>query len=131
VQRQPAVADRRPDRRHCTHGTAVARVWFDENTQNNSEYPFGGATSYEGVPYPYPGLRIGTGTGCRASPLATSHHRTHRAGPDERGQRVRQLPSAGLVDELTSKAPVTRVGYGYRSGSWAAARRCGPDSGSG
>ena len=29
---------------HCTDGTAVARVWFDENLQNNSEYPFGGAT---------------------------------------------------------------------------------------
>jgi V8-like Glu-specific endopeptidase len=39
---------------HCTDGTAVARVWFDENVQNNSEYPFGGATSYEGVPYTNP-----------------------------------------------------------------------------
>jgi hypothetical protein len=63
VQRQPAVADRRPDRRHCTDGTAVARVWFDENTQNNSEYPFGGATSYEGVPYTNPDVCIGCGNG--------------------------------------------------------------------
>jgi hypothetical protein len=27
---------------HCTDGTVAARVWFDENVQNNSEYPLSG-----------------------------------------------------------------------------------------
>jgi V8-like Glu-specific endopeptidase len=35
----------------CTAGAVAARVWFAEDVQNNSEYPFGGATSYDGVPY--------------------------------------------------------------------------------
>ena len=30
---------------HCTDGTVATRVWFDEDVQNNSEYPFSGATS--------------------------------------------------------------------------------------
>lgn len=54
---------------HCTDGTAVARVWFAENVQNNSEYPFGGATPDRGVPYTYPDFCIGcrTGAGLRLS----------------------------------------------------------------
>jgi V8-like Glu-specific endopeptidase len=57
---------------HCTDYTAVARVWFDGNVQNNSEYPFGGATSYESVLYTYPASASGAGTDCRTSPIATS-----------------------------------------------------------
>ena len=30
---------------HCTDGAVAARVWFDEDVQSNSEYPFSGATS--------------------------------------------------------------------------------------
>jgi V8-like Glu-specific endopeptidase len=41
---------------HRTDGTAVARVWFDENTQNNSEYPFGGPTSLRASRTPTPGF---------------------------------------------------------------------------
>ena len=78
MQRQPAVADRGPDAGHCTDGTAVARLWFDENVQNNSEYPFGEATSYEGTPYPNPGFCIGCGNGL--------------PGFAQRGRRVRPAP---------------------------------------
>ena len=34
---------------HCTDGALAARVWFDEIVQGNPEYPFSGATSYDGV----------------------------------------------------------------------------------
>lgn len=100
MQRQPAVADRGPDAGHCTDGTAVGRVWFDGNVQNNSEYPFGGATSYEGTPYPNSASASGAETGCRASPSVVGEYA--------------QLPSAGLVDRLSSKAPVTLVDYGVQ-----------------
>ena len=33
---------------HCTVGTVAARVWFDEDVSTNPEYPFSGATSYDG-----------------------------------------------------------------------------------
>src|SRR3990172_9829267 len=33
---------------HCTIGTSAARVWFDEDVSTNAEYPFSGATSYDG-----------------------------------------------------------------------------------
>ena len=33
---------------HCTVGTVAARVWFDEDVWRNPEYPFSGATSYDG-----------------------------------------------------------------------------------
>jgi hypothetical protein len=100
---------------HCTDGTAVARVWFDENVQNNSEYPFGGATSYEGVAYTYPGFCIGCGNGLPGFAqrdvgiiVLTEPVRTSVVS------EYAQLPSAGLVDELSSKAPVTLVGYGVQ-----------------
>jgi hypothetical protein len=115
MQRQPAVADRGPDAGHCTGGTAVARVWFDENVQNNSEYPFGGATSYEGTPDPNPGFCIGCGNGLpgfaqRDDGIIVL---TEPVPPSVIGEYA-QLPSAGLVDRLSSKAPVTLVGYGVQ-----------------
>jgi secreted trypsin-like serine protease len=40
---------------HCTYGATAARVWFDTDLTDNEEYPYGGETSYEGVPIPHPG----------------------------------------------------------------------------
>lgn len=57
---------------HCTDGTVAARVWFDENVQGNTEYPFSGATSYDGTPYTNPGFCIGCGQGLPGSRSATS-----------------------------------------------------------
>ena len=48
---------------HCTDGTVAARVWFDEVVQGNPEYPFSGATSYDGITYTYPAFCIGCGNG--------------------------------------------------------------------
>ena len=57
---------------HCTDGTVAARVWFDEDVQNNSEYPFSGGTSYDGIPYTNPDFCIGCGNGLPGFPSATS-----------------------------------------------------------
>jgi hypothetical protein len=90
-------------------------VWFDENVQNNTEYPFGGATSYEGVPYTNPDFCIGCGNGLPGFAqrdvgiiVLTEPVPTSVVG------EYAQLPSAGLVDRLSSKAPVTLVGYGVQ-----------------
>jgi len=32
---------------HCTFGASAARLWLDPDMRANSEYPFGGVTSYE------------------------------------------------------------------------------------
>jgi hypothetical protein len=101
--------------RHRPGSRAVARVWFAEDVQNNSEYPFGGATAYEGVPYTYPGFCIGCGNG-----LPGFAYRDvgiivlTEPVPTSVVSEYAQLPSAGLVDELSSKAPVTLVGYGVQ-----------------
>ena len=100
---------------HCTDGAVTARVWFAEDVQNNSEYPFSGATSYDGTPYTYPDFCIGCGKGLPgfaqrhvgvivlSEPVSTSVV-----------SRYAQLPSVGLVDDLSKKAPVTLVGYGMQ-----------------
>src|SRR4029453_6397384 len=49
---------------HCTDGTVAARVWFDEVVQGNPEYPFSGATSYDGIAYPYPVSVSGAAMAC-------------------------------------------------------------------
>jgi hypothetical protein len=48
---------------HCTDGAVAARIWLDEIVQGNPEYPFRGATSYEGTPYTNPDFCIGCGPG--------------------------------------------------------------------
>jgi hypothetical protein len=48
---------------HCTDGTVAARIWFDDNVQDNEEYPFSGDTSYDGVAYTHPDFCIGCGNG--------------------------------------------------------------------
>ena len=39
---------------HCTYGQYAARVWFEADLTENQEYPYAGATSYEGTPIPHP-----------------------------------------------------------------------------
>jgi hypothetical protein len=53
---------------HCTDGTSAARIWFGEIVQGNTEYPFSGATSYDGVP---PGTGPPPVTGARYVRLAS------------------------------------------------------------
>lgn len=100
---------------HCTDGTVAARVWFDEVVQGNPEYPFSGATSYDGVPHTYPGFCTGCGNGLPGfaegdvgivvltEPVPTSAVNEYA-----------ELPEAGLVDTLANKTPVDFVGYGVQ-----------------
>lgn len=100
---------------HCTDGTVAARVWFDENVQVNTEYPFSGATSYDGTPYTFPGFCIGCGNGLPgfaigdvgivvlSEPVPTSAVSTYAA-----------LPSVGWADLLPNKTKVDLVGYGVQ-----------------
>src|SRR5215510_1596442 len=100
---------------HCTVGTVAARVWFDESVQGNPEYPFSGATSYDGIPHTYPGFCNPCGNGLPGfsfgdvgiivltEPVPTSAVNEYAA-----------LPDAGLVDTLKNKTPVDFVGYGVQ-----------------
>jgi hypothetical protein len=100
---------------HCTDGTVAARVWFDEIVQGNPEYPFSGATSYDGVAHTYPGFCIGCGNGLPgfaagdvgiivlSEPVAA-----------EVVSEYAQLPDEGLVDTLKNKTKVDLVGYGVQ-----------------
>ena len=98
---------------HCTDGTSAARIWFDESVQTNTEYPFSGATSFDGVAHTYPDFCIGCGNGLPGfalrdvgvivltEPVPTSVVSTYAT-----------LPSAGAVDTLPNQADVDLVGYG-------------------
>src|SRR5919106_214913 len=89
---------------HCTDGTAVARVWFAEDVQNNREYPFGGATSYEGIPYTNPDFCIGCGNGLPGfAQRDVGIIVLTEPVPTSVVSEYAQLPSVGLVDELSSK----------------------------
>ena len=100
---------------HCTDGADAARVWFDEEVQDNPEYPYGGATSYEGIPYTHPDFCIGCGSGLPdfaqrdvgvvvlTEPVPTSVVSTYGL-----------LPEAGLVEDLPRTALVDLVGYGVQ-----------------
>ena len=98
---------------HCTDGTDAARVWFDEVVQGNPEYPFSGATSYDGTPYTHPDFCNPCGGGLTefakwdvgiivlSEPVPTSVVSDYA-----------QLPAEGVVDTLANKSAVDYVGYG-------------------
>jgi hypothetical protein len=98
---------------HCTLDTVRARVWFDENVQTNSEYPFSGATSYDGEAFTHPdfcnpcagglpGFALNDiGVVVLSEPVPTS-------AVNEYGS----LPSEGVVDTLRNKSAVDITGYG-------------------
>jgi hypothetical protein len=98
---------------HCTDGTDAARVWFDEIVTGNPEYPFSGATSYDGTPFTFPGFCIGCGDGLPgfaagdvgiivlSEPVPAAVVSSYAA-----------LPAEGYVDTLANKTPVDFVGYG-------------------
>ena len=99
---------------HCTDGAARARVWFDEVVEGNPEYPFGGDTSYEGIPYTHPGFAFGA--------PQLPEWLTHDVGvvvldepvPPDVLDEYAALPTEGLVDTLPMMADVDQVGYGVQ-----------------
>lgn len=100
---------------HCTDGTSAARIWFDEVVQGNTEYPFSGATSYDGIAYTSPDFCIGCGSGLPG-------FATRDVGiivlsepvPTSVVSEYALLPTAGMVDSLANKTPVDLVGYGVQ-----------------
>lgn len=97
---------------HCTDGAVAARVWFDEVVQGNPEYPFSGATSFDGTPYTNPDFCIGCGNGLPGFALRD-------VGVVVLSEPVTMdeyaaLPDAGLVDTLKNKTAVDFVGYGVQ-----------------
>jgi hypothetical protein len=98
---------------HCTVGTSAARVWFDEVVQGNPEYPFSGATSYDGAAHTHPdfcnpcagGLpgfaKWDVGVIVLSEPV-----------PSTVVARYAQLPDVGAVDDLAKKSRLDYVGYG-------------------
>jgi hypothetical protein len=98
---------------HCTDGAVAVRVWFDENVQTNPEYPLGGATSTEGVPYTYPEFCIGCSGGLPGFDRGDVGVVVLTETPPV--AQYGSLPPEGLVDTLTRGAPVDIVGYGVQT----------------
>lgn len=100
---------------HCTDGTVAARIWFDEVVQGNPEYPFSGATSYDGVAYTHPDFCIGCGNGLPGfASTDVGIIVLSEPVPAEVVSTYAQLPEEGMVDELANKTPVDFVGYGVQ-----------------
>jgi len=100
---------------HCTEGAVAARIWVDESVQGNTEYPFGGATSYEGEAHTYPGFCIPCGPG-----LPGFAHGDvgivvlSEPVPTSLVNQYAQLPTAGLVESLGNNSVIDQVGYGVQ-----------------
>jgi len=100
---------------HCTDGAVAARVWFDEDVQSNSEYPFSGATSYDGAPYTFDDFCTGCGNG-----LPEFAHGDvgivvlSEVVPTSVVSAYAELPTSGVVDTLKNKTPIDFVGYGVK-----------------
>jgi hypothetical protein len=109
---------------HCTDGTVAARVWFDAGPIPSvfavppvpgAEYPFSGTTSYDGVPYTYPGFCIGCGKGLPGFAAGdVGVVVLTEPVPASVVAAYAQLPSGGLVDTLRSKTKIDFVGYGVQ-----------------
>ncbi len=97
---------------HCTDGAVAARVWVNEIVQGNPEYPFSGATSYDGVPYTIPGY-------AQAFWHGLNGFITHDVGIVKLTEPITlseygQLPTAGQTDTLKVGTKVDFVGYGVQ-----------------
>jgi len=100
---------------HCTDGTDAARIWFDESVQGNTEYPFSGATSYDGTAYTNPDFCIGCGNGLPGFAIRdVGIVVLSEPVPTSVVSEYAQLPAAGLVDTLKNKTKLDLVGYGVQ-----------------
>jgi hypothetical protein len=100
---------------HCTDGTSAARVWFDENVQTNTEYPFSGATSYDGIAHTYPGFCIGCGNGLPGFAAGdVGIIVLSEPVPTSVVSEYAELPDEGMVDDLENKTKIHFVGYGVQ-----------------
>lgn len=99
---------------HCTDGAVAARIWMDEVVQGNTQYPYGGTTSYEGTPHTYTGFCVGcsglsilrilegdVGVVVLTEPVPTGVVSSYAL-----------LPAAGLASTLANGSTIRLVGYG-------------------
>lgn len=100
---------------HCTDGTAAARVWFDEDVQSNTEYPFSGTTSYDGEPFTNPDFAIAAGNGLPGFAFRdVGVIVLSEPVPVADVSSYASLPADGIVDTLRNKTKVDIVGYGVQ-----------------
>jgi hypothetical protein len=100
---------------HCTDSTDAARVWFDEDVQNNTEYPNSGTTSYEGAPHTNPDFCIECGKGLPGfAQRDVGVIVLTEPVPTSVVSEYAELPEPGLVGTLRSKSAVDLVGYGVQ-----------------
>ena len=101
---------------HCTDGAVAARIWMDEVVEGNPEYPFSGATSYDGVPWTNPdyvseGSPGLPGFAFRDVGIVVLTEPVPGAVVDD----YASLPAAGLVSGLKNKSWLDYVGYGVQT----------------
>ena len=100
---------------HCTQGAVAARIWMDEVVQGNSQFPFGGTTSYEGTPHTYPGFCVACGVPFGRLTIVEGDVGVvvlTEAVPTGVVADYVQLPQAGLASTLAHGSPIRVVGYG-------------------
>ena len=106
---------------HCTEGAVAARVWFEEGPIPRypyGEYPYGGVTSYEGIPYTNPDYANYIKGNSKGVP-AFSYRDVGivvltESVPTDVVSEYAELPTAGLVDTLPVMTDVDLVGYGVQ-----------------
>jgi hypothetical protein len=100
---------------HCTQGATSARMWLDESVEGNTEYPFSGATSYDGAAYTHPDVCFGCVPGLYGFALRDIGIVVlSEPVPGSVVSRYAQLPVEGRVDQLRNKANIDFVGYGVQ-----------------
>lgn len=95
---------------HCTAGFTTARVWFDTDLTDNTEYPYSGETSIEGTPIAHPEFTWTFPQSSDVGVVILNEPVTHLG--------YGALPAIGLAETLNT-APgvetlVNIVGYGYQ-----------------
>lgn len=101
---------------HCADGAVAARVWFQEDMTRpaNAEYPFGGATSIEGVPHAHPNF------GAFAVPNTWDIGVVVLTEASVNAPTYGVIPPVGFLDSLKNRrglngAFFTPAGYGLQS----------------
>jgi hypothetical protein len=99
---------------HCTDGAVAARIWVEEVVQGNTQYPFGGTTSYEGTPNTYPGYCVVCGNFSILRWLEGDVGIVvlSEPVPADVVSTYLQLPQVGLASTLPNKSVIRHVGYG-------------------
>jgi secreted trypsin-like serine protease len=100
---------------HCTDGMVAARIWMDNDLSDNEEFPFGGTTSFEGIPHKNPDFCIGCGPGLPGFDLRdVGIVVLSEPVPTSVVNEYAELPSAGRVETLAKKSTIDLVGYGVQ-----------------